>query len=554
MIREIFVPCKIGSYYLFPQRIVGIDIGRTKICATVAQCRARAIRIEKSITLSLANGTSADYEERVADALKKCVKQVGAYNSICSAISSAHAIFKKLTLPFSDREKIKLVIEHEIERLLPFPLDDALVDFVVSSVDASSGQAQVLAAAIQKQYMIRHLALFAQAGIDPTTVTVGAFALQDVHTLVAQKDRDGLQVIIDIGFGATTIVCLHQGAMVEVRALPTGISSLAKKLSAQLNINAARALELMLRFGMNGGEDKQYQASIADLINQLLDEVEQTVAGCVQVISDTEKPDAITLLGGGSEIAGITDAVCERLAAPCSVLSHEHVQAGKAVTIAGGVTLNPTALVSVALAVPMPATEQINFRQKEFGEPESGLFTRQLITAVAFFVLILSGMVVHTYRQSRLLTQSIKRSRTQVELQLRAALPIEEDTVGIEDVLQSAKDIVKREKEMWSAFFGHTRSSFSHALVALSSKIDPDDLGLELRRLVLTRDALVLQGRVKEWQEGGGQALDTFREQLLETGLFEESALSRDLFQDVRFRLTISLKKSAKGGSDAATD
>ena len=88
MIKNIFLPEKIGTYYLFSKRIIGIDIGKTHINATQVHVGGNTISIEKCIEENLEAGNPNDHTERLGHALKKIISRV--------KIIINHSLFYKL--------------------------------------------------------------------------------------------------------------------------------------------------------------------------------------------------------------------------------------------------------------------------------------------------------------------------------------------------------------------------------------------------------------------------------------------------------------------------
>ena len=63
MIKNVFIPEKIGSYYLFPKRIIGFDVGKTNVHACQLYMYGNKITIEKCLEERIAPGENADYPE-----------------------------------------------------------------------------------------------------------------------------------------------------------------------------------------------------------------------------------------------------------------------------------------------------------------------------------------------------------------------------------------------------------------------------------------------------------------------------------------------------------
>jgi Tfp pilus assembly PilM family ATPase len=121
-LKNVLIPEKVGSYYLIPQRIVGFDINKTSIHVTQLLLHGKHISLEKFIDQPLELEATAPYQERVSKTIKTILTKLDRYDALRTSISSSMAIFKELTLPFTDSEKISMVLNYEIEPFLPFPI------------------------------------------------------------------------------------------------------------------------------------------------------------------------------------------------------------------------------------------------------------------------------------------------------------------------------------------------------------------------------------------------------------------------------------------------
>ncbi len=81
---------------------------------------------------------------------------------------SEEAVIKTLYFPLSDEEKISRVIRFEAEKFLPYPVEDAVIDFIV--VDKSKNGSNVLAAAAGKNTLEFYIGLFSEADFYPRAV------------------------------------------------------------------------------------------------------------------------------------------------------------------------------------------------------------------------------------------------------------------------------------------------------------------------------------------------------------------------------------------------
>ena len=62
MIKNMFLPERVRGYYLFSVRIVGFDIGKTSVKATLILCKSRETIIEKCFEVPIQSSNASDYQ------------------------------------------------------------------------------------------------------------------------------------------------------------------------------------------------------------------------------------------------------------------------------------------------------------------------------------------------------------------------------------------------------------------------------------------------------------------------------------------------------------
>ena len=148
-----------------PKRIIGFEIGKSFIYASQIYLSGNVVRLEKFFTESLDLDSTVPYQDRVQAAIKKIMQHVQSYDQVRTSINSSMIIFKELTLPFLDPDKISLVLRHELESVLPFSINDALIDFIVTKQLPDAKGSAIMTAAVQKNYVAQHLTYFENTGI-----------------------------------------------------------------------------------------------------------------------------------------------------------------------------------------------------------------------------------------------------------------------------------------------------------------------------------------------------------------------------------------------------
>ncbi len=95
MIRSLFIPDVIGSYYVFPQRILGIEITKNALYATVVKAQGKKRLIENYYEERLGEG---NFNELAKTALQELLKKTENIDTIRLTISSSNVVFKELSL------------------------------------------------------------------------------------------------------------------------------------------------------------------------------------------------------------------------------------------------------------------------------------------------------------------------------------------------------------------------------------------------------------------------------------------------------------------------
>ncbi|MCH8965689.1 MAG: pilus assembly protein PilM, partial [Planctomycetes bacterium] len=93
-----------------------------------------------------------------ADSLGSFVRQVLSNarirtTSVIVDIPRDQAVLNTMSLPAADLDDLAGMVQLQIAKELPFPLDDAIVDFAVTQQDSASNTADVLVAAVRFEVM-----------------------------------------------------------------------------------------------------------------------------------------------------------------------------------------------------------------------------------------------------------------------------------------------------------------------------------------------------------------------------------------------------------------
>ncbi len=500
MIKNIFAPEKIGSYYLFAKRVIGFDINKTVVHACKVYMRGSSTTVEQCLEERIVPGDNSAYRERAGQAIKSVLKAAGKCNAIYTAIDSSRVIFKKLTLPFLQYEKIKKVIYFEVEPLLPFPLHEAAIDFIIVNQDTQESTSEILVAAVQNAVLDEHLQLFAEAGVSPEVVTVDLFSLYGLYTRIpSYAQLEGDIALIDLSFNSTRIAYIHDKQLNFIRTLPQGVSSIAKMVAESIGISASEAMKQMMRFGIEPSQEPNYNEAIKKVLSTFWSEVSFTLRS-FSMRTDELVVNNILLLGIGSEINGVSEFVQDLLNVSCERFKVLELFKDKNISIEKNQSISSSNIISLSVALPAPITENFNVRQELEAAESATVINKQIIVAFVLVIILFVILATHSFFQIRKLSNEYSSSEKEAVRILKRRLPEleREKTQKLSVLVRSAQDKVS-EKERQISLMSPTRGSYLRYLLELIERIDKKALGFDIEGITIADDELILRGSVRDF-------------------------------------------------------
>lgn len=140
---------------------------------------------------------------------------------------------RSVSMPAVGEEEMKGIVDYEVERHIPFPLEEAQYDFQVLTHDAE--QATVLLAATRKEEIGRYVALLQEAGITPTAIGVSTFASLNAVLYNQERGEEPFRAIIDLRDGEVELGLAKQGVLRYSRYLAVGQAAPLDLLVSELS-------------------------------------------------------------------------------------------------------------------------------------------------------------------------------------------------------------------------------------------------------------------------------------------------------------------------------
>lgn len=517
MIKNIFLPDQIGNNYLFAKRIAGIYIGKIGITASIVYLYGTKRTVERTVEVALDGSAATDSAERTIQAIRDMVDQIGAVHEIHTALPSSIVVFKELRLPFASHEKIALIVPFEVEPLLPFALNDTIIDFIITRIDQETKHAHVLVAAVQKKHISHHLELFAQAGVNPARISVDLFDLYSMlKTIPTYGQSTQTMALIHIGLQDATIAYLDAGQLRFIRTLQKGMITTAKYVGDRLQITPAQAMDHIMRFGTQETDWPEYKEAVKQALSSLCDAMQFTISSFATQAQTQVPLESILVIGAPDMPKGMLTFIHEFFKIP--IIPLETAQIAQIAQLKNPEQLTSSAgtLYSIALALPTPISESFNLRKKEFEIISMQLLYKQLIAVILLSLTTVISLGSYSYIQlSALSSEATSSEQEATTLLTERFKQLEQEGGGLEELIDSAKKVLQQEKKTWAAFSAEYRASYLRYLLELTTVLDKEALGLELDKITFTENFMILKGKVKDYE-----ALNMLRHELLKSALF----------------------------------
>jgi Tfp pilus assembly PilM family ATPase len=222
--------------------VLGIEVTPRAVRGAFLRTTLRGSEMEAYAEAVLPfSAESESHEELLAAA----VAQVLAAGSrppdrVIASLNGESASLRFLDLPRGIEKKVAEVLPGELGALLPFDIDDAIVDYQVVGRDESS--IQLMAAAAPRTSIAARLQELSAAGIDPRELAVGAASFDGLGALLGETIAHTTVVVVDVGPKNTDFAILSNGSCTFARTVSGGMDLVESGRRAQLGGALQRTL------------------------------------------------------------------------------------------------------------------------------------------------------------------------------------------------------------------------------------------------------------------------------------------------------------------------
>lgn len=480
MILSLFLPHRIGSYYLLARRIVGIEITKYTIHATIIHLKGRSRVIEAIFTERITQGAERSSDEQIVQALRALKVKIGKYDEIYCSVPSSNALFKELTLPFIGPKKIKIVIPFEVESQLPFNLEDGVVDGIITGTNPDEQKTDVLVAAMKREVIARYAGYFQDAEFPLDKLSVAIVELYSLYETLPNYQPASTIALVELGTFETTIGLIVKGRLKYVRTLQKGLRT------------------------KEAHQENTLDKAVLDQLASVLDEIKLTTDAALQKIAAGASLEKTVLTGAITDIADqtavkeLTDRI---LSTPIDLLDPKELIASQICTSKVS-TVPGLYMPSIALACAAEKTEAFNLLQEKAQEKENTQITYQLLTIGALTLALFMAFAGYSFFRVRAMKKNYKASEQEAitELQKQFKLPATK-AQRLDIANKAAQAELHKQETAWKRISAENRYAYVTYLAELTKCINMKESQLQLESIIFKDDTIKLYGSVPGYQQ-----------------------------------------------------
>ncbi len=475
MIHNIFLPEKINDYYLFKKKIVSFTFSKETVSALCVTLHARTKVINEIITEKILYDNYETADLALLNTIKKIIDAIGSYTEVIVVINSDHAIFKELTIPLLDEEKISQVVKFELQEYLPFSVENAVFDFIITNQNKDTQTSDIFTVALQKEIIDTYTRLFLELEIKVDTFSIDAFDIYGLFLSTNNTIDEKAKLIVSSNEARTIILYLEKNILKKIRVLTE---------SSSLNNTD------------NNNEDWWQNINF-------------TLESCTQ--NWTGEKEIVFL---GTYSSEFIDKATSQLNVPCIYNDIKKIIEKFSIEILKEDDKDVISLANLAASLDLPLTENFNLQITTKSADLSKNVVINYATITTLLIIIYTSLCLDAFFEIKKFKNESEKIKTSIVKDLKAALPSLKSNSASESI-RKAKTEIAKEENIWFAFSSQTKHSFLTYLFELSTMIDRETLGLNLKKMTFNKNGIILDGNVRSFD-----AVEELIKQLKNTNLF----------------------------------
>jgi len=250
--------------------ILALDIGASNIkLAEFAALKSGGMELVKFGVASLGMDPQAEGDRKtyLLTTLRELLQERNIRPGRVLLSVSGQSVFSRFVkLPPVDRDKVYQIILYEAQQNVPFPMDEVVWDYQL--IGGSSGELDVMLAAIKSDIIEELTGCVAESGLEPDLVDVAPMALYNA-VRYNYSDLPECTLVVDMGARSTDLIFLEKGRVFS-RSIPVAGNAITQQIMQEFNMSFAdaEALKKAHAFVAFGGAYEGPKSEVVDKVSK----------------------------------------------------------------------------------------------------------------------------------------------------------------------------------------------------------------------------------------------------------------------------------------------
>lgn len=458
MIKNIFLPEFFKNKRVYSQTILGFNLQENNVnCVKIISGRTEN-KIETVVSEPIIINNNKEYSTQAANSIKKITKTIGRFDQVYISVPAAKVIFNEIEVPFLDIDKIRMILNYEIESMLPFSIENSIIDFIITKQFIENKKSQVLVAAIRNEDIKNVLDIYKLAGIEPEKITIDLFAIYNLYQQIPEYHNiKNSSTIIDIGSSSTRIGLLQNGQLKLTRTLNQGINTISQNIANEINQKANDIKEKIKKFGFSPTDNQEYDKILQKYAFSFFQDIQFTLNSFILKLNIDKAISKILFTGSYSKLKDLNVFCKNLLQIPCESFNTEKIFSNSHIINKTQQNITDWNQYMVALGTSLPCLETLyfNLRRKQFEPKLTNILKKQLKTAFIIIGLSVSFLIINGLIQIRKLSNQIKEIEKTETAKLLKILPKNLNlpkNMAFKTLINKADRLISEKLEMWGPF------------------------------------------------------------------------------------------------------
>lgn len=298
--------------------LIGVDISSTSVKVLELSVKNNRYWVESYALVPLPEGSVVEKNilnpEAVGDALERAVNLANVQSTdVALAVPTSMVITKiiEMDVDMNDDER-EIQIRDDAEQYIPFPLDEASLDFeVLPDRLANPNRVNVLLVATRIENVEARAEALELGGLTPKIADVESFAIENAFKVFSDTLPMGVNTvgILDIGHTMTTLSVMQNNKVIYTREQVFG----GKQLTQEIQNRYGLSFEEAGRAKKSRTLPDDYDIEV---LEPFIEAVVQQAARSLQFFfssSQFNEIDHILLAGGNANIPGLAKLLQQKL-------------------------------------------------------------------------------------------------------------------------------------------------------------------------------------------------------------------------------------------------